>query len=137
MALSTFYLLRLALLAGIIQAAQIGLVALITRNLGTTISRLFAKPVAVLLPLIVPAILAAFALYWLGVRLLETAARPELALAPALINLSIGIGSGALLFAAVFGAIAAEGAATYEGYAGFWRVPAAALIFTAGVVFEN
>ena len=53
MALSKFYLLRLVLLAGIIQAAQIGLVALITRNLGTTISGLFAKPVAVLLPLIV------------------------------------------------------------------------------------
>jgi membrane protease YdiL (CAAX protease family) len=105
--------------------------------LGTRISGLFAKPVAVLLPLIVPAILAAFALYWLGVRLLERRPVHELALAPALINLSIGIGSGALLFAAVFGAIAAEGATTYEGYAGSGRVPAAALIFTAGVVFEE
>jgi membrane protease YdiL (CAAX protease family) len=137
MQLRKLYLPRLVLLAGTLQAAQIGFAALITHKLDTTISGLFSKPVAVLLPLLVPAILTAFAVYWLGVRLLEQRPVRELALAPALTNLSIGVGSGVLLFASVFGAIAAEGSVTYEGYAGFGKLQTAALTFTAGIVFEE
>jgi membrane protease YdiL (CAAX protease family) len=125
------------LLAGTLQAAQIGFVALITHKLDTTISGLFSKPVTMLLPLLVPAILAAFTVYWVGVRLLERRPVHELALAPALTNLGIGAGSGVLLFALVFSAIAAGGSVTNESYTGFGKLPSAALIFMAGVVFEE
>jgi uncharacterized protein len=90
-----------------------------------------------LLPFLVPAILTAFGVYWLGVRVLEQRHVPELAIAPAFTNLAIGVGSGVLLFALVFGAIAAEGSVAYEGYAGFQQLPTAAVIFMAGVVFEE
>jgi hypothetical protein len=135
--LRRLYLLRLLLLAGSLQAVRIGFAALITHKLDSTISGLFSKPVAVLLPFLVPAILTAFGVYWLGVRVLEQRHVPELALAPAFTNLAIGVGSGVLLFALVFGAIAAEGSVAYEGYAGFQQLPTAAVIFMAGVVFEE
>jgi uncharacterized protein len=137
MQLHKLYLLRFVLLAGILQAAQVGFVALITHNLHTTINGLFSKPVVVLLPLLLPAILTAFAVYWLGVHVLEKRPVHELALAPALANLGIGVGSGVLLFVSVFCAIAAGGSATYEAYAGLVKLPTAALIFMAGAVFEE
>jgi membrane protease YdiL (CAAX protease family) len=52
-------------------------------------------------------------------------------------NLALGVASGFLLCALVFAALAADGSVTSAAFAGLDMVPAAALIFTAGVVFEE
>jgi hypothetical protein len=71
MSLLKLYMLRLVLLGAALQIAQLCCVALITHRLDTTVSGLFSKPVSVLLPLLLPAIVVAFAIYWAGVSFLK------------------------------------------------------------------
>lgn len=137
MSFSGLYVVRLVLLGGALEATEIGCIALITNRFHTTVDALFSKPFLVLLPWLVPSILAAFAVYWAGVHLLERRAATELALLPAGINLGIGIAAGVILFASVFGALAIEGSVIYQGYNGLARLAASALIFAAGVAFEE
>lgn len=131
------YVVRMLLLSAGLQAAQICCVALITHRLNTTIGGLFSQPVSALLPLLLLAIAIAFAIYWVEVTFLERRPLRELRLASAPMNLLLGLGSGCLLFAFVFGALAVNGSVRYDRFAGFDGVPAAALLFTAGVVFEE
>jgi uncharacterized protein len=135
--LSKLYVLRLLLLGAGLQAAQICCVALVTHRLDTTIGGLFSKPASVLLPLLLPAVAIAFAIYWAEVAFLERRPLHELPLASATSTLLFGLGSGFLLFAFVFGALAVHGTVRYDSFAGFDGVPAAALLFTTGVVFEE
>jgi membrane protease YdiL (CAAX protease family) len=137
MPLLSLYMLRIALLGGALQVTQICCVTLITRHLDTTVDGLFSKPISLLLPMLLPAIVVAFAIYWAGVHVLERRSLHELPLASAITNLVFGTGSGLLLCGFVFGALAVQGSVTYERYAGFDRVAAAALIFSAGVVYEE
>src|SRR5215469_4717747 len=128
---------RLVLLAGIVQVTEFGCIALITYALETPVRDLFSKPLAALLPFVVPAILAAFAVYWLGVRIIEKRRVRELALDQAFSYFALGAGTGFLLFGSVFGTLWDKGYATYEGYLGLDELPSAALIFAANVVFEE
>ena len=137
MPLLNIYFLRLVLFGAALQVAQICCVTLITRGLNTTVSGLFLKPLAVLLPLLLPAIAVAFAIYWAGAHFLERRALRELSPGLAAKNLVLGVGSGFLLCALVFAALAVHGSVMYAAFAGFDKVPAAALIFAAGVVFEE
>jgi membrane protease YdiL (CAAX protease family) len=131
------YLLRMVLLGAALQVAQICCVTLITLGLNTTISGLFLKPLSVLLPLLLPAIGVAFAIYWAGAHFLEQRPLRELSPGSAARNLALGVGSGLLLCALIFAVLALHGSVRYAAFAGFDRVPTAALIFTAGVVFEE
>ena len=71
---------RLVLLGGIVQLTEFGSAALITYALDTPVRGSFSKPFVVLLPFVVPAMLAALAVYWLGVRIIEKRRVRELAL---------------------------------------------------------
>jgi membrane protease YdiL (CAAX protease family) len=135
--LLNIYLLRIVLLGAALQVAQICCVALITLRLNTTIGGLFLKPLSVLLPLLLPAIGVAVAIYWAGAHFLERRPLRELSPGLAATNLALGVASGFLLCALVFAALAADGSVTSAAFAGLDMVPAAALIFTAGVVFEE
>jgi len=70
----------MVLLGAALQVAQICCVTLITLGLNTTVSGLFLKPLSVLLPLLLPAIGVAFAIYWAGAHFLER--RPLRELSP-------------------------------------------------------
>jgi membrane protease YdiL (CAAX protease family) len=137
MLLLNIYLLRIVLLGAALQVAQICCVALVTLRLNTTISGLFLKPLSVLLPLLLPSIGVAVAIYWAGAHFLERRRLRELSRGLATTSLVVGVASGFLPCALVFAALAAHGFVTYAGFAGLDMVPAAALIFTAGVVFEE
>jgi hypothetical protein len=134
MPLLRIYALRIALLGGALQVTEFCCVALITHRLHTTVSGLFSMPISLVLPMLLPAIVVAFAIYWAGARFLERRSLRELPLGSALPNLALGVLSGFLLCAFVFAALAVQGSVTYETYAGFGRAPAAAMIFIAGVV---
>src|ERR1700676_390468 len=97
MLLLNIYLLRMVLFGAALQVAQICCVTLITRHLNTSISGLFLKPLSVLLPLLLPAIGVAFAIYWAGAHFLERRPLRELSPGFATKNLALGMGSGFLL----------------------------------------
>ena len=130
-------IIRLVLLVGAIRLTQLGWVAFITRALDTEVRGLFSWPVLALLPWLLPAIGSAFLVYWIGVRLMERREVRELALADAARYLPVGAIGGFILFAAIICVLWARGWATYEGYAGSKGVMTAALIFAAGVTFEE
>jgi membrane protease YdiL (CAAX protease family) len=137
MQLFDIYFLRIVLLGAALQVAQICCGALVTLRLNTTISGLFLKPLSALLPLLLPAIGVALAIYWAGGHFLERRPLRELSLRLATTNLLLGVASGLLLCALVFAALAADGSVTSAAFASLDMVPAAALIFTAGVMFEE
>jgi len=132
-----FGIIRLVLLAGLIRAVQFGWVMLITRALGKSVPDLFSEPVFALLPWLFAAIVTALLVYWLSVRLMERRQVRELAWSRAPRYLCLGSIGGFLLFIAVLTALWAEGCAAYEGYAGLRGLFTAALIFAAGVTFEE
>jgi membrane protease YdiL (CAAX protease family) len=130
-------IIRLVLLVGAIRSTQLGWIALITRALDTEVRGLFSLPALALLPWLLPAIVSAFLVYWFGVRLMERREVRELTLADAACYLPLGIFGGFILFAAVICVLWAQGWAIYEGYAGWKGIWTVALIFAAGVTFEE
>jgi membrane protease YdiL (CAAX protease family) len=130
-------MLRIALLGGALQVAEFCCVTMSTHHLHTTVSGLFAIPISLLLPMLLPAIALAFAIYWAGARFLERRSLRELPFGSALPTLAVGVLSGFLLCGFVFCALAVQGSVTYETYSGFGRAPAAAVIFIAGVIYEE
>ena len=136
-ALFDFAVVRLILLAASVQIIEVGCAALITHFLHAKVRDLFSMPCLVLLPFIVPAILASFVVYSLCVRLIERRPLSELNLAPAPCYLALGASGGSLLFGTIYGTIWAQGYAKYGGYAGLADIPTAALIFAVGAAFEE
>jgi uncharacterized protein len=130
-------IVRLVLLVGAIRSIQLGWVALITRALDTEVRGLFSLPVLTLLPWLLLAMVSAVVLYWIGVRLMERREVHELAFADAVRYLPLGAIGGFLLFATIICVLWAQGWATYGGYAGLKGITTAALIFAAGVTFEE
>ena len=104
-ALLDLAVVRLVLLAGTVQVTELGCAALITHFLHARVRDLFSKPFILLLPFIVPAILASFAVYFLCARLFERREITELGLAHAARYLAFGAGGGVLWFGTVFGTI--------------------------------
>ena len=135
--LFNFALVRLILLASSVQIIELGGAALITHFLHARVRDLFSMPFLVLVPYIVPAIFASFVVYSLCVRLIERRPLSELNLAPAARYLALGASGGFLLFGTIYGTIWAQGYAKYGGYVGLAEIPTAALIFAAGVAFEE
>lgn len=130
-------IVRLVLFVGAIRSIQLGWVALITRALDTEVRGLFSLPVLTLLPWLLIAMVSAVVLYWIGVRLMERREVHELAFADAVRYLPLGAIGGFLLFATIICVLWAQGWATYEGYTGSQGITTAALIFAAGVTFEE
>jgi uncharacterized protein len=130
-------IIRLVLLVGAIRSTQLGWVVLITRMLHTEVRGLFSLPVLALLPWLLMAIVSAFLVYWIGVRLMERREVLELAWVDAACYLPVGAIGGFIVFAAIICVLWAQGWATYEGYAGSKDITTAALIFAAGVTFEE
>lgn len=130
-------IVRLVLLVGAIRSMQLVWVALITRALNSDVRGLFSLPVLVLLPWLLLAIVSAFLVYWIGVRLMERREVRELALADAARYLPLGAFGGVILFALIICILWAQGWANYEGYAGSKGIATAAFIFAAGVSFEE
>jgi len=130
-------IIRLVLLAGAIRSVQLGWIALIDHVFDTEVRGLFSKPVFALLPWLLGAIASAFLVYWIGVRLMERREVTELALAGVARYLPLGVIGGFALFGAIICVLWAQGWATYRGYRGSMGIPTAALIFAAGVTFEE
>ena len=130
-------IVRLVLLVGAIRSTQLGWVALITRALHTDVRDLFSLPVWVLLPWLPLATVSAFLVYWIGVHLMERREVRELALVDAARYLPIGALGAFILFAAIICLLWVQGWATYVGYAGSKSIASAAMIFLAGVTFEE
>jgi membrane protease YdiL (CAAX protease family) len=76
-------------------------------------------------------------MYWIGVRVMERREVRELTLTDTARYLPLGAIGAFILFASVICVLWAQGWATYEGYAGSNGIMTAALIFAAGVAFEE
>jgi membrane protease YdiL (CAAX protease family) len=132
-----FAIIRLVVLASVIRSLQLGWILLITRALNTTVPDLFSEPVSALLPWLLAAIVTAFLVYWVAVRLMERRQVTELVCSGAARYLTLGVISGFVLFGGVICSLWAQGRVAYEGYAGWTELPSATLLFAAGVTFEE